>query len=273
VQALRTRTLKRANPLYKNMRHLGLRPSALDSRSYESHFGRREDVYVTSGSVASMFSPSAYLTQLYREACPLHDALHENGLPVRRPDLALLHINKENQDQELSTLSLSNEILGANLKLMKSLSSDTELYEALAASAYGAIDLPYHDAAQSIVFALAAHQTRLSDAARHLRALTPLPPMTQIAFDNNLNPGLLETLLAVSPHSGDLVDVATVCKRYAISRDELNDALGLSCTLQSRLARLAVPIRQPLPDAAKRPWRRGGYAVGELARLYGHWFS
>lgn len=57
-----------------------------------------------------MFSPAAYLTELYREGRALHDENSIYHLDKRRPDLAQLVLSQENMDKEISTLSLSNQI-------------------------------------------------------------------------------------------------------------------------------------------------------------------
>lgn len=68
-------------------------------------------VYAKPGAVESMFSPAAYLTELYREAKDLHADTSEYHLDKRRPDLATLQLSETNMNAEVSTLSLSNEIL------------------------------------------------------------------------------------------------------------------------------------------------------------------
>ncbi|WP_145586029.1 neuraminidase-like domain-containing protein [Yersinia rochesterensis] len=67
--------------------------------------------YVNEGDVASRFSPAAYLTDLYREARPLHATSSLYHIDKRRPDIGELLLNQDNQDDEVSTLMLSNEIL------------------------------------------------------------------------------------------------------------------------------------------------------------------
>lgn len=58
-----------------------------------------------------MFSPAAYLTELYREARNIEPKNPEYHLDTRRPDLANLALTQDNLDSEISTLSLSNELL------------------------------------------------------------------------------------------------------------------------------------------------------------------
>ncbi|WP_230581074.1 Tc toxin subunit A [Xenorhabdus bovienii] len=75
------------------------------SRSYDEMFGSRSSSFVNPGSVASMFSPAGYLTELYREAKNLHFASSAYHLDNRRPDLAGLALSQSNMDTEISTLA------------------------------------------------------------------------------------------------------------------------------------------------------------------------
>lgn len=106
--------LSRANPQLAQSVRLGIVQSAL-RRGYDDMFGKRAERFARTGSVASMFSPAGYLTELYREACKLHAAESQNHLNNRRPDLKSLMLTQENMDTEISTLSLSNEILVAKI--------------------------------------------------------------------------------------------------------------------------------------------------------------
>ncbi|EEJ8283267.1 toxin [Salmonella enterica] len=101
-----SRALTRANPQLANAVRLGIRqpPVQCCTDACSGHF-------VKPGSVASMFSPAAYLTTLYREAKGLHSEASLYHLDKRRPDLATIFLSQSNMDDELSTLSLSNEVL------------------------------------------------------------------------------------------------------------------------------------------------------------------
>lgn len=105
-----SRLLARNNPQLTNMTRLDVEPLS-ETRSYTEMFASRADNYVTPGSVSSMFSPAAYLTELYREAMPLHPETSVYNLKKRRPDLGKLLLSQVNMDGEVSTLSLSNNIL------------------------------------------------------------------------------------------------------------------------------------------------------------------
>lgn len=110
-----SRILSRANPQLANAVRLGIRQSSMQ-RSYDDLFPQRADSFVKPGSVASMFSPAGYLTELYREAKGLHTDTSEYHLDKRRLDLATLSLSQDNMDEELSTLSLSNELLLNNIQ-------------------------------------------------------------------------------------------------------------------------------------------------------------
>lgn len=105
-----SRILSRANPQLAQAVRLGISQSAL-RRGYDDMFGGRADKFARPGSVASMFSPAGYLTELYREARKLHSETSPYHLNSRRPDLQSLTLTQENMDTEISTLALSNEIL------------------------------------------------------------------------------------------------------------------------------------------------------------------
>lgn len=108
--------LSRSNPQLSQAVGLAIAPPRVQLHDYESMLGQRASQYVAPGSVASMFSPAAYLTEMYREARALHYANSPYHLGVRRPDLATLVLSQSNLDESLSTLDLSNEILQAAIR-------------------------------------------------------------------------------------------------------------------------------------------------------------
>lgn len=108
--------LSRSNPQLSQAVGLAIAPPRVQLHDYESMLGQRASQYVAPGSVASMFSPAAYLTEMYREARALHYTNSPYHLGVRRPDLATLVLSQSNLDESLSTLDLSNEILQAAIR-------------------------------------------------------------------------------------------------------------------------------------------------------------
>ncbi|MDI6539538.1 neuraminidase-like domain-containing protein [Pantoea ananatis] len=106
---LDSQLFSRANPQLANAIRLGISQSA-SVYAYNNIFADRAGSFVKPGTVSSMFSPAAYLTELYREASQLYQGAPYH-LDSRRPDLQLLALSQENLDTEISTLKLSNEIL------------------------------------------------------------------------------------------------------------------------------------------------------------------
>lgn len=138
---LESRIFTRANPQLPQAIRSGIRENATP-HGYESMFGSRSSSFVKPGSVASMFSPAGYLTELYREAKGLHLENSSYNLDVRRPDLAGLLLNQENMDEEISTLTLSNDIMLSHVEKQSGISGD-ELLEKFATDRFSAAT-PYH---------------------------------------------------------------------------------------------------------------------------------
>ena len=115
--------LSRANPQQANATGLMILRSAMQ-RGYDEIFPQRAGEFVRPGSVSSMFSPAGYLTELYREARNLHNTDSPYHLDARRPDLAALSLSQRNMDDEVSTLSLSNELLLENIQTQQGKDTD-----------------------------------------------------------------------------------------------------------------------------------------------------
>lgn len=142
-----SRILSRANPQLVNAIRLGIRPPS-GLRSYDDWFPQRASKFASPSSVASMFSPAGYLTELYREAKNLHPIDSHYHLDQRRPDLATMALSQNNLDAELSTLSLSNSLLMENIRAKQSISGD-KVTEML--STYRQVSAtPYHQPYESI---------------------------------------------------------------------------------------------------------------------------
>ncbi|UBM23532.1 Tc toxin subunit A [Pseudomonas sp. p1(2021b)] len=104
---------------------------------YKEWFGGRAAKFAAPGSVASMFSPAAYLTTLYREAKKLYPEGNPWHIDTRRPDLKHLVLSQVNLDTPVSALSLSNAIL------MERLGEHGDTLEGLSSQVgFGAT--PYH---------------------------------------------------------------------------------------------------------------------------------
>lgn len=103
--------LTRASPLLPDAIRLGLKHPDVSVQDYGDWFGNRAAYYARPGEVSSMFSPAAYLTELYRNARALYPESSVWHIDTRRPDLATLALSQENMTSEVMALTLSNEIL------------------------------------------------------------------------------------------------------------------------------------------------------------------
>ncbi|MER2370242.1 neuraminidase-like domain-containing protein [Photorhabdus laumondii] len=143
------RILKRANPQLQSAVHLALTTPHADQQGYNSRFGNRASQYAAPGAISSMFSPAAYLTELYRQARNLHAEGSIYHLDTRRPDLKSLVLSQKNMDTEISTLSLSNNMLLNSIKTQTNLDSHAEVMEKLSTFRPSG-SMPYHDAYESV---------------------------------------------------------------------------------------------------------------------------
>ncbi|WP_323837588.1 neuraminidase-like domain-containing protein [Photorhabdus africana] len=143
------RILKRANPQLQSAVHLALTTPHADQQGYNSRFGNRASQYAAPGAISSMFSPAAYLTELYRQARNLHAEGSIYHLDTRRPDLKSLVLSQKNMDTEISTLSLSNNMLLNSIKTQTNLDSHANVMETLSTFRTSG-SMPYHDAYESV---------------------------------------------------------------------------------------------------------------------------
>jgi hypothetical protein len=153
-QLYEARLLSRLNPLLTHAMRSAKGRSQAQLHSYQSAFGQRASQFVAPGAVASMFSPGAYLTEMYREARALREETSLYHLDVRRPDLPALVLSQRNLDETLSTLDLSNELLQAGIRAHDtSLADDEAVLQHLATwRTTGAT--PFHDAFERVRQAL-----------------------------------------------------------------------------------------------------------------------
>ncbi|MFD0706266.1 Tc toxin subunit A-related protein [Photorhabdus akhurstii] len=143
------RILKRANPHLQSAVHLALTAPHADQQGYNSRFGNRASKYAAPGAISSMFSPAAYLAELYRQARNLHAEDSIYHLDTRRPDLKSLVLSQKNMDTEISTLSLSNNMLLNSIKTQTNLDSHVKVMEKLSTFRPSG-SMPYHDAYESV---------------------------------------------------------------------------------------------------------------------------
>ncbi|NUL39828.1 Tc toxin subunit A, partial [Kosakonia sacchari] len=146
------RILSRANPQLTRAVRLGIAQNR-NQRDYDAQFGGRAQQYVAAGSVASMFSPAGYLTELYREARNLHTTDNTRHLDNRRPDLTRLALSQDNMDAEVSTLSIANDIVLSSI-VSREGTDDDAVMEKLSTwrlSGNTPYHLPYEGARQAIL--------------------------------------------------------------------------------------------------------------------------
>ena len=259
IQAEQRKIVTRSNPQLKNIKYLKSTQSNTTSHGFEDLFEQRTNTYVDKDSVASMFSPAAYLSVLYQQARLLHIISAPQNLDIRRPDLSALTLNQSNQDTEINTLTLSNEILRNRL-------TGDDLDQNMASQLYP-FDLPYHAPFSNIEMALDLHKSSFKKLADNL-SIGNLDETTYSAFSNNLPPALVSDLLTPIPIDKDdlntrftkhfgkdatvisLSSIETFCEKTGISCDELNSYLGLPVFQRSfnNLSNHAVTNR-PTPPA------------------------
>ncbi|MDE1474006.1 neuraminidase-like domain-containing protein [Xenorhabdus bovienii] len=188
---LEARIFTRANPQLSGAIRRGIEQDDA-SRSYDEMFGSRSSSFVNPGSVASMFSPAGYLTELYREAKDLHFTSSAYHLDNRRPDLADLTLSQNNMDSEISTLALSNELLLAHITRQAGGDSDA-LMESL--STYRqAVDTPYHQPYETVRQVIMAHDSTLSALSRNPEVMAQAEGASLLAIQANISPELYHVL-------------------------------------------------------------------------------
>ncbi len=186
--------LKRANPQLQNAVHLGITLPHAELRGYNNEFGGRASQYVAPGSVSSMFSPAAYLTELYREARNLHASDSVYHLDERRPDLQSMDLSQQNMDTELSTLSLSNEILLKGIKANQTnLDSDTKVMEMLSTFRPSGT-IPYHDAYENVRKAIQLQDPKLEQFQKSPAVARLMHQASLLGINNSISPELLNIL-------------------------------------------------------------------------------
>ncbi|WP_434523942.1 neuraminidase-like domain-containing protein [Photorhabdus asymbiotica] len=205
------RILKRANPQLQNAIHLALTTPNADLQGYNSKFGGRANQYVMPGAVSSMFSPAAYLTELYRQAQDLHVQSSIYHLDTRRPDLKSLTLSQQNMDDEVSTLSLSNKVLLAGIKTLPGLENQTKVMQELS-TFHLADSMPYHDAYENIRKVI-----QLQTPILNPFNISPETPIAKLIYQTSL----LNINASVSP---DLFNILTT----KVTEDNVQDLYQLS---------------------------------------------
>lgn len=138
--------IARNSPLLRNALRLGIAshtPGTLGLNGYEDDLGGRFEQYANPEDAASMLAPTAYLTELYREARKLHPESSPFHLDNRRPDLKTLILNQANMELETSALALAIEVLTPHAHNALNATADN-FYEVLALTASTG-NTPYQD--------------------------------------------------------------------------------------------------------------------------------
>ncbi|MDI2145891.1 hypothetical protein KBJ94_27995 [Pseudomonas sp. ITA] len=162
------RTLSARNePTLQGIAKLGIEPrpaqlQAAIGRSlggaveFDDLFDERSHSYAEVTSIQSLFSPGRYLVELYKLAKGLHAQSSPLYIETRRPDIKDLVLNDKNLNQEISTLSILNEILLKGIEA----SPGTPDLQALETLSFP-MTLPYHDNLVQVRSVLANHKLSL----------------------------------------------------------------------------------------------------------------
>ncbi|MBD2820057.1 insecticidal toxin complex protein A [Xenorhabdus sp. 42] len=234
------RILSRANPQLANTASLNITPSTLNN-SYNGWFYGRTHRFVKPGSIASMFSPAAYLTELYREAKDLHPANSQYQLNKRRPDIASLALTQAHMDEEISTLSLSNELLLHNIQALEKTDSHgvIKILSTYRQTGMTPYHLPYESARQAILL----QDKNLIAFSRNPDVAKLMDPTSLLAIKTDISPELYQILVEeITPENSTALmkknfgteDIlifkshAALARYYDLSYDELSLFVNLS---------------------------------------------
>ncbi|MEB5890014.1 Tc toxin subunit A-related protein [Enterobacter roggenkampii] len=100
------------------------------------NFLEHDKIVVPAGSVASKYSPAAYLQDLWTNALIIKHKEPSNSLSSRRKDLGELKLNKDTLYGEASTLSFSNNMLSSLCKSAKNFEKNNDLMADVASKDY-----------------------------------------------------------------------------------------------------------------------------------------
>lgn len=197
-----------------------------------------EDIYCSPDSLQSMLSPAKYLVDIRELASDFTPGNSAFELDRRRPDLASLKLSKDNLLNEVTTLSLANEVMTTfalrhrNKSTSAAPVTEDQLYEELSTMTHP-LSLPFDVHQTTVRLGLAAIGTSLNKIALDLAE--PLYALENDAF--TLAPNFRDKLglcdkhieiLTQTPLPTDLAIPATVDEflRYAaISHEQLVELL------------------------------------------------
>ena len=240
-----SRILSRANPQLSNAVQLGIQQSSM-RRSYDNLFPQHTGSFVKSGSVASMFSPAGYLTELYREARNLHSGDSPYHLDTRRPDLASLPLSQTNMDDELSTLSLSNDLLLNNIQTQEGKNHDGVM--AMLATYRQTGDTPYNQHYEAVRQSIILQDPEFMAFRNNPLVAEKMDTVSLLSIQADISPELQEILTEeitegntdelIKKNFGDInitafQSVDYLASWYGLTYDEMNSLLGQIKTTDS----------------------------------------
>lgn len=230
---LEARVFSRANPQLASAVRLGIN-QAHHARSYDSQFGSRAAAFVSPDSVASMFSPAAYLTVLYREAQDLHFSQSAFNLNNRRPDLASLSLSQRNMEEEVSTLTLANEVLAEHISRQQDTTPEN-LLKTLATHRLTGLT-PYHQPYETIRQVILEKQPDLAVLSRNPDVTGEDDTGSLLAILANISPELKEILVEeiTEQNAAELYE-----KNFAQNVNEFNSPRSIADYYGLSLAELA----------------------------------
>lgn len=274
---IESRILARENPQIARAVRLGIR-SLPQTRSYDEWFGSRSGTFVHPGSVASMFSPAGYLTELYREAAYLHDESSSYHLNKRRPDLASLALSQQNMDEEISTLTLFSELLLDIIQSKEGLdySQVMEMLSTYRLTGQTPYHLPYESTRQSILL----QDSQLLAFNRNMAVAKHIDTVSMLAIDADISPELFTILTEditagntealFKKNFGDNADVnqlvipSALANYYGLSLDELTSYFEVDLAVSSDSDYYAYILRL---NKAIRLCRATGFTPYELQSI------
>ncbi len=286
---LEARVFTRANPQLPDAIRAGIIDNA-ESRSYDEMFGSRASSFVSPGSVASMFSPAGYLTELYREAKDLHFETSAYNLKQRRPDLAELVLNQANMDDEISTLALSNEILLQHVEKASGKSGDALLQYFATARQSGS--LPYHRPYETLRQAILTLDPELNELSGSPSVVAQADQNALLALLANISPELYAILVEnVTVSNADALfaknfpesvtpemfqSVSSIANYYGLTEEEAQPFVGAAAGMESGndyvdniLTGVAVADGGEVEGyRIKREYADEGYGLATMKLLY-----
>ncbi|WP_440862597.1 neuraminidase-like domain-containing protein [Symbiopectobacterium purcellii] len=234
-----SRILSRANPQLESAVRLGIQQSPMLG-GYDDLFPARSSSFVKTGSVASMFSPAAYLTELYREARDLHPETSHYHLDNRRPDLASLSLSQTNMDDELSTLSLSNELLLNNIQ--KQEDKDYDAVMNMLATYRQTSDTPYNQSYEMVRQCITMQDPEFASFRNNPTVSSEMDTAALLSIQGDISPELQKILTEditednvddlIKENFGDIPitpfqDITYLSNWYGITFDEMSSLLRI----------------------------------------------